>query len=76
MSQSAKRKNTDSVPLSDLIGDDGELLHDAHTLSEKPKRKTDALTHKDDDKHDSARVLTDTHIFLQRMGFVLLGTLG
>ncbi len=74
MPQPAKRKNTDSVPLSDLIGDDGELRHDADALSEKPKRKTDALMHTDDEH--AARGVTDTQIFLRRFAVVLMGALG
>ena len=78
MSQPAKRKNTEPMPLADLMGADGELLHDADTLDEKPKRKTDPDSHarKYQDEIAPARQLTATQLFLRRFALVLVGALG
>lgn len=77
MAQPVKHKNAESMSLVNLMGTDGELLCDIDTLDEKPKRKTDTLTHEDYAERDRAGDLTDTRIFLQRFGITILaGVLG
>lgn len=78
MSQPAKRKNTEPMPLAELIGDDGELRYDADTFHQKPKRQTesDSHAHKHRDEIVPARPLNATQVFLRRFALVLVGALG